>query len=210
MKLAIIGAGGFAREAKWLAQSTKFWQDLKPEFAGYLVSDLSKLTDRDSEVLGDLSWLESNHVDFLAIGIGSPAVRLTLGRELREKYPRIQWPALVHPTVQKDDSCIICNGAMICAGTVLTVNVCVKEFSLINLNCTIGHEACIGAGTVLSPTCAISGGVVLGDGVFLGSGVAIGQYLKIGDRATIGGGAMVLKDVSADTAVYGVPAKPKS
>jgi hypothetical protein len=73
--LVIIGAGGFAREVRWLVQDINRDQ-AQFEFAGYIVSDLSRLGDHDSktEILGDFAWLTSNAgaVDALAIGIGTP------------------------------------------------------------------------------------------------------------------------------------------
>jgi sugar O-acyltransferase (sialic acid O-acetyltransferase NeuD family) len=214
MKIAIIGAGGFAREVEWLIKDIQRERSMSEiseplEFAGFLISDLSRRGEHDSEVLGDFSWLRTNRVDALAIGIGTPEVRLRLGAELKRDFPQIHWPALIHPSVMHDDSCAFGEGSIVCAGNILTVNVRVERLALINLNCTVGHEAVIGAGTVISPSCSISGGAKIGEGAFLGSGVVIGQYLSIGDRAVVGAAACVLKSVPPDISVYGVPARPK-
>src|SRR5207245_2761519 len=92
--------------------------------AGFLVSDMSRIGPHDSPVLGDFSWLESNHVDALVLGIGTPAVRLKLGEELKERFPYIAWPALVHPSViWQRRTMQIGEGAIICAGSIATVNV---------------------------------------------------------------------------------------
>jgi acetyltransferase-like isoleucine patch superfamily enzyme len=98
-------------------------------------------------------------------------------------------------------------GVIVCAGTIATVNVRFEPFCMVNLSCTIGHEAVIGRGSVLNPTVNISGGVELGSGVLVGTGVQILQYVKIGDGATIGAGAVVNKNVNAETTVVGIPAK---
>jgi acetyltransferase-like isoleucine patch superfamily enzyme len=65
----------------------------------------------------------------------------------------------------------------------------------------------IGRGCVLNPTVNISGGVELGSAVLVGTGAQILQYVKIGDGAVIGAGAVVNKDVNAETTVVGIPAK---
>ena len=101
MRIAVIGAGGFARELKWLID------ELDHEFAGFYVSDVSRLGDLDSrdEVRGDLDVLGSSQdVDGLAIGIGNPTVRLRIGRDLAARMPQLEWPALVHPFASAIDT----------------------------------------------------------------------------------------------------------
>ncbi len=213
-KIVILGAGGFAREVRWLLEEINATA-LAWTFGGYVVTDLSRLGDHDDRenVKGDLSWLEAHagEVDALAIGIGNPAVRLDLGMALKKRLPSLGWPALVHPTVRLDrGSCTLEEGVLLCAGTIATVNVRFEAFSMVNLACTIGHEAVIGGGAVLNPTVNISGGVVLGRGVLAGTGAQILQYVKVGDGATVGAGAVVTKDVEPGQTVVGMPARPRT
>lgn len=49
--------------------------------------------------------------------------------------------------------------------------------------------------------------VVIGDNVWLGSNVTILPGVTIGDNAVVAAGAVVTKDVPANTVVAGVPAK---
>ena len=213
-RIVILGAGGFAREVRWLLDEINA-AALEWTFGGYVVTDLSRLGEHDDRgsVRGDVSWLESHvsEVDALAIGIGNPAVRLEFGAALKKRLPGLSWPALVHPTVRLDrGSCTLEEGVLLCSGTIATVTVRFKSFSMVNLACTIGHEAVIGEGTVLNPTVNISGGVVLGRGVLVGTGAQILQYVKVGDGATVGAGAVVTKDVEPGQTVVGMPAKPRT
>jgi sugar O-acyltransferase (sialic acid O-acetyltransferase NeuD family) len=213
-RIAVVGAGGFAREVAWLIAGIAHHQSLRKrsealEFAGFLVSDVTKASAGDAGILGDFSWLEKNHVDGLAMGIGSPEVRLRLSEELKRRFPWIPWPALIHPSVQYHESCQLREGVIICAGTIATVNVTIDEFAMVNLSCTIGHETTIGAGSVVNPLTAISGGVTIGKGVLVGTHATILQYVSVGNYAVIGSGAMVNKDVAPNTTVTGIPAKPK-
>ena len=210
-RIAVIGAGGFAREVRWLIAEISS-QTEGYDFAGYVVSNLDKLGDHDSadEVLGDLDWLRthSDEIDALALGIGNPVVRRRIGTSIARDLPTTEWPTLIHPSVVYDRSCSFGRGVLLCAGVIATVNVRIDDFAMVNLSCTIGHEARIGEGTVLNPDVNISGGVELGAEVLVGTGAQILQYLCIGDAVTVGAGAVVTKNVESSLTVVGLPAKP--
>ena len=83
------------------------------------------------------------------------------------------------------------------------------HFSYIG-NARIGSNVNIGAGTI---TCNYDGEkknpTEIGDDVFIGSDTMLVAPVKIGDRSVTGAGAVVTRDVPADTLVMGVPAKEK-
>jgi len=210
-KIVIIGAGGHARETKFLIESLEK-DKTEYKFVGYLVSDLKRLGEYDSkdEVLGDISWLDGNTERVsIAIGIGAPKYRISVANEIRARTTLADFPIFIHPNAIYDrESCVFEEGVIIGSSCVLTVNIHIKEFSCLNRACLIGHEAYIGAGCLLNPGAIISGGVVIGDGVMVGTGATILQYLKIGDGAVIGAGSVVTKDVPPGVTVVGIPAIP--
>lgn len=196
-----------ASALNWINRSEPQFQ-----FVGYVVSDLSKLGDRDSResIVGDFGWIEKHRssVDALAIGVGTPSVRLQLSQQLGQAFPEIEWPVIVHPTAVVDyDSAQIGEGAFIGARCVSTVNLVLHPFAICNFGTTIGHETCIGRGSVVNPGSNLSGGVVIEDEVLIGTGAQVLQYLKIGSGATVGAGAVVIRNVAENTTVIGVPAR---
>lgn len=213
-KLVILGAGGQARELAWYIEDCNRSGE-SFEVVGFLVSDLTRLGALDSvdRVLGDYDWLRTHHreLDGLALGIGLPSSRLRVANALVAEFPELEWPMIVHPRACVDRaSASLGRGITIGPGVVGTVNVIVEDFALLNFGATIGHEARIGAGTVVNPGANISGGVTLGSGVLVGAGAVVLQYVSVGAGSTVGAGAVVTKDVPAGATVVGVPAKPVS
>ena len=73
---------------------------------------------------------------------------------------------------------------------------------------TLGANVNIGAGAI---TCNFDGDskheTIIGQDAFIGSDTMLVAPVKIGDRASTGAGAVVTKDVPADSTVIGVPAR---
>jgi len=90
----------------------------------------------------------------------------------------------------------------------LAPGVKVGHFSYIG-NANIGANTNIGAGTI---TCNYDGEkknpTEIGEDVFIGSDTMLVAPVKVGPGAKTGAGAVVTKDVPADTLVVGVPARP--
>ena len=213
-RLVIIGAGGFAREVRMLAEDITREPDGEAgyEFVGYLVSDPAKPGPYDSsdEILGDFSWLKEHaeQWDCLAMGIGNAAPRLKVADELEAEYGPAYWPTLIHPSAHLDrNSCRIDHGVQICANVIGTVNLVLEPFAMVNLSCTIGHEAVLKRACTLNPSVNISGGVTIGKGTLVGTGAQILQYLEVGDHSIVGAGALVTKSLPGGVTAVGMPAR---
>lgn len=90
----------------------------------------------------------------------------------------------------------------------LAPGVKVGHFSYIG-NANIGANTNIGAGTI---TCNYDGEkknpTEIGEDVFIGSDTMLVAPVKVGPGAKTGAGAVVTKDIPADTLAVGVPARP--
>ena len=213
-KLVIIGAGGHAREVRWLAEAITEDPGCSAayDFSGYVVSDLARTSPHDSadEILGDTSWLLDNRKSFdcLALGIGYSAPRLKVADELEPLFGAETWPALIHPSADFDrKSSHVGHGVSIFAHVTGTVNLSIGPFSVVNYGCTIGHETVLGRACSINPGANLSGGIKLGEGVLVGTGAQILQYLEIGDHTIVGAGAVVTKSLPGGVTAVGMPAR---
>lgn len=204
-ELAIYGAGGFARELAWLAESCGHrvlcFVDDNPvlqgvQINGFPVMGLDDAAARFSRIA-------------VVPGIGSPRSR----QAVMEKAIGIgfQPVSLIHPRVEMSRWMDMGEGAVICAGSLLTTNIIIGKQVQINLDCTIGHDVVIGDYTTLAPGVHISGWVHFGKRVYVGTGTVFingteEHPLTIGDDVVIGAGACVTRSIDSGTWV-GVPAK---
>jgi sugar O-acyltransferase (sialic acid O-acetyltransferase NeuD family) len=147
------------------------------------------------------------------IAIGSPGGRRAAAA--RAEGAGAEIATAVHPTARMSRNVEIGCGTLICAGSVLTTGISVGRCVVINLNCTIGHDAALGDYTTLSPGVHVSGYVRFGENVFVGTGAVFlsgtrEKPLMIGDGAVIGAGACVTSDVPPGETWVGVPARHKN
>ena len=204
--IVIIGAGGFAREVAWLIEDINS-VELKWNIAGF-VDDNEDIQGKEIngyKVVGNIEWLKGQDLNVVN-AIGDPMVRKKVMDRLIES--KNKYPTLIHPSVICSDLVNIGEGSMVCAGNIITVNIEIGRHVIVNLNCTIGHDAVIGDYSTILPSVNVSGFVKTGECVNIGTGSAIIQGVSIGENTVIGAGAVVVKDLPANCTAVGVPAKP--
>jgi sugar O-acyltransferase (sialic acid O-acetyltransferase NeuD family) len=205
--LLIYGAGGFAREVLELVRdinrSGEQWDVL-----GFLSDDADSWGRvlNDVPILGGEPELEK-HADGIdvVLGIGSPAAKRKIVERLRKH--RVRWPSLVHPNVVMSSFVDLGDGVVITAGNVLTANIKLGDFAMVNLACTVGHDCLVGRYSTISPGVNVSGHVRLGDGCDIGTGSSFVQGVSLGEWSIVGAGAVVSKDLPPNCTAVGVPAR---
>jgi sugar O-acyltransferase (sialic acid O-acetyltransferase NeuD family) len=121
-----------------------------------------------------------------------------------------EFATLIHPSVTFDRSSVtIGRGTVICVGATLTVNTAIGRHVLLNYNCTIGHDCRLDDFVTVSPGANLSGRTHAGRGAYIGAGAVTVEGHSIGEYAVVGAGAVVTRDVPADTTVVGVPARAR-
>ncbi len=211
--LLIFGAGGFGREvASWAGRAS--WDGHGFEVLGFIDDGLDAEQLNGRPVLS----LEAAAAAHPGVGVlatvGDPGLRERLIAKALDAGLVATAP-VIHPNVEYDHDYVqVAGGVVICAGSILTVNIEVHEHAQINLDCTVGHDAVIGAYATLSPGVHISGNVTLERRAFLGTGAVTvngvpDRPLKIGEDAVIGAGAVVTRDIGAGITATGVPARPR-
>jgi sugar O-acyltransferase (sialic acid O-acetyltransferase NeuD family) len=207
--VVIVGAGGFGREVLEIFKDNNKESDIW-DILGF-IDDNRELEDKlinGYPVLGGLDWLKKHGVDGYGCvcAVGTSGMR----KEVVQRLDKISvnYVNAIHPSVIMSDSVHLGHDVIICAGSILTVNIKIGDHVHINLNSTVGHDAVIEPFCTISPAVSINGHNRLGEGVFVGTGAVFNQEVSVGDWTTVGAGAVVVGDIPERVVAVGVPAKP--
>jgi sugar O-acyltransferase (sialic acid O-acetyltransferase NeuD family) len=206
--IAIIGAGGLGREVLLLLHQINLacptWQ-----ITGFYDDNPQQPpTINGLPYLGTLADLPRQDTALaLVIAIGDPRVKARLRQQLTA--PGFYFPVLIHPGVANAGFQFnqVGEGSIICQATIMTTNIVVGRHVLLNLGCTIGHDAVLGDFSSLMPQVNLGGGSTLQEGVFAGTNATVLPRVCIGPNTIIGAGTVVTRDLPANCTAVGVPAK---
>lgn len=204
-KIYIVGAGGFAREVAWLIEDINK-KTPKYEIIGF-VEDNSKNIGKELngyKILGDIDYLNSIEEKVnVVIAIGTGKVRKMIVERIKNK----KYPILIHPNVRSSNFVNIGEGSIICSGNIITTNIEIGKHVILNLDCTVGHDAILKDYTTILPGVHISGNTEVGEGTMLGTGTVVIQGVKIGENSIVGAGSVVVKEIQDNCTAVGSPAK---
>lgn len=204
--LYIIGAGGFGREVAWIVERIN---SIKPTWnlKGFIDDNETLWGSKEGEyhVFGGCEYLSALEDVYAVCAVGSSNVRKKIIEKLKDTS--VKFATLVDPSVLYSNSVKIGEGAIVCAGTIITVNANIGDHVIVNLDCTIGHDAVIDDFVTIYPSVNVSGNVLIGECSELGTGTQIIQGKKVISNTIIGAGAIVVKDCIESGTYVGSPAK---
>lgn len=206
--MVIIGASGLGREILSLVQAINHKEPTYKILGFYDDSFEKRSKVHNFPILGKVDDINRvNSPIAVVIAIGSSYIRRKIADKLHNEH--IFYPTIIHPKayIQDPDTVKISHGVVLAAGAIITCDVRIGEFALININCTVGHDAVIGAYSSFMPTVNISGETSIGEGVYVGTGASIINQVCIGENTIIGAGATVVNNIPANCTAVGTPAK---
>ena len=206
--LYIVGAGGFGREVAWLVerinQENEEW-NLK----GFIDdnSAIHGTQEGGYTVIGGCDYLKTlSEPVWVVCAIGNSKIRKKIIEKLYD-ISKVQFATLVDPSIIKSSRVTIQEGSILCAGTIMTVDIKIGSHVIINLDCTIGHDVIIQDFVTIYPSVNVSGNVLIGECVELGTGAQIIQGKDVCCGSIIGAGAVVVSNLEKSGTYVGVPAK---
>lgn len=204
--LYIIGAGGFGREVAWLVERIN---EVNPTWnlKGFIDDNESLWgnVEGDYPVLGGCEYLKSLGDVYAVCAVGSAKVRKIIIGRIKES--NVKFATLIDPSVLVSKRVEIGEGSIICAGTIITVDIRIGNHVIINLDCTIGHDVDIEDFVTIYPSVNLSGNVLIGQCTELGTGTQIIQGKTITANSIVGAGAVVVKNIEEPGTYVGSPAK---
>lgn len=207
--LIIFGASGFGREVAWaverLNKITPTWNLL-----GFMddADDIQGSKINGYKVLGKTADVGNYPDAYYVVAVGASRTREKIVSNMKTVNPSIKFGTVIDPSVEMSELVTIGEGTIICAHTIITVNIEIGAHVIINLDCTVGHDAVLQDFVTLYPSVNVSGITNIGHAVELGTGMQIIQGKTVGDYSIVGAGAVVVKDIPAKCTAVGSPAKP--
>ena len=206
--LVIFGAGGLGREVLLLLQQLN---EAQPT---WLLRGFYDDHAPTTPTVGGLPYLGTS-ADLnatteplaVAVAVGSSASRAAVVARLTS--PQLSFPDIVHPAVALGPMQRIAlgEGCIIQQGCILTCDIYLGRFVLLNLGCTVGHDAVLADFCSLMPHANVSGAARLDRGVYLGTNATVIQGVRVGENTVVGAGAVVVRNLPANVTAVGVPAK---
>ncbi|MBB5685735.1 DapH/DapD/GlmU-related protein [Sphingobium boeckii] len=203
-RLMVVGGGGFGHEVMAWAADCHAAGTLPP-LSGYLDDVERGALGGRLQRIGSVADYSPQAGDELLIAVGAPRTKRQIVDLLRSRGAR--FAKLIHPSAIIGSNCQHDEGVIICPLAMNTANTHMASFSTLLSFSGLGHDARLGAFSIVSSHVDIMGHATVGEGVFIGSGARVMPGVKVGDDARIGANVVVQRNVSAGLTLFAAPAK---
>ena len=187
MKKALVGYGGHAREvmAQMGVKLTCFVDD--------------KYVDNDTLPLSQFD--PTKYIVMVAVADSKDRYNII------QRLPKeTQFFTFIHPTALLMEDVEIGEGSFIGAYSILTTNIKIGKYAILNRGNHIGHDCIIGNYFSAMPGSIVSGNVTIYDCVYMGNNSSIREKLSIHSFSTIGMNSAVVKHIEIPGTYVGCPA----
>lgn len=202
--IIIVGAGGFGREAVEIINAINKVK-LTWRIKGFIDDNLQALDKVRCKysIIGTIcDWTPSKDETFV-IGIASPKTKEKVATSLLDRGAK--FTTLIHPAALISEEAVIGEGSVI--GGRSSIGDCAEIGKFVNVaGSMVGQDSVIGDFSTTTGFANIVS-AKLGKGVMVGSHAVILNRIKVGDYSVVGTGSIVVRNVKADTKVFGYPAK---
>lgn len=194
-KLIIYGASDFGREIMYAAREEK--RGLYETIA-FVDDDNSKIGGQleGKEILSLNNALKKLDDDtYFIIGIGNPTHRENVSRNLSDVISTVKFTSIIHSSVVIMPNVFVEEGVFVAPHTTVAIGAHLMRHSAINQNVSVGHDTLVGAYSVVSPGCVLSGRTTIGSSTLLGSNVVTYPNISIGDSCSISALTVVARNL---------------
>ena len=195
----IMGAGDFAREVY------EYHKFMKVPVDGFYDEVTSEATLRNKPIYKNLFEIPDINNKKFIVGTGNPKVNKKFFNLILNNNLKFSNPIICDSYV--GENVIVGLGSVICPKSVLTCDIVLGNFSVINISCTIGHDCVISDFCVLSPNCSLSGHTKLEELVSFGTAALTIPKIFVRNESIIGASATVTRNIDEPGTYVGSPAK---
>lgn len=207
MRALIIGAGGAGQMVADIFRARLKGGDESIQVVGYLDDDpaLQHRSFLDLPVLGTIAQASCFAHEVVVVTIGDNSTRRRISQQLQARGE--QFVSAIHPTAVVGAAVGIGAGTIICAGAVVNTGSQIGRGGVLSACCAVSHHNHLEDYVHVALGAHLAGHVKIGGGALVGVGAAVIPGCSIGDWAIVGAGAVVTKDIPANTTAVGVPAR---
>jgi sugar O-acyltransferase (sialic acid O-acetyltransferase NeuD family) len=118
-----------------------------------------------------------------------------------------EFPVVVSPQAVVNEEVILGAGSAVFDGGVVNSGTVTGRVCILNTNCTVEHDCCLGDNVHVAPGATLSGGVRVGENCMIGAGATVIQGAAICAGSLIGAGSTVVRDITIAGIYAGNPAR---